>query len=180
MRGHQDFRSSILPKFLRRSPTVEGTLATLYLKGVSTNDMGSALAAIMGEGAAGLSATTISRLTQVWEAEYEAWRKRSLQSEEYAYVWADGVYFNIRLEEARACILVLIGADYQGKKYLLAVRDGFRESEQSWKELLLFWISSQPPTLELLPSATGRWASGRPWLRCIPAHGLNAAGFTRP
>ena len=135
--GHQRFTSGILPRFLRRSPTLEGALATLYLKGISTNDFGAALAAIMGEGAAGLSASTISKLKQVWEAEYEAWRKRPLESKQYAYLWADGVYFNVRLEEQRSCILVVIGANYQGKKELLAVRDGYRESEQSWKELLL-------------------------------------------
>ena len=159
-RGHQEFRSAILPKFLRRSPTLEGTLATLYLKGVSTNDMGGALAAIMGEAAAGLSATTINRLKQVWEAEYEAWRKQPLETKEYAYLWADGVYFNIRLEEEQTCILVVIGADYSGKKHLLAVRDGFRESEQSWKELLLELKSrglEADPKLAIGDGALGFW-----------------------
>jgi putative transposase len=158
--GHQDFSSAILPPFLRRSPTLEGALATLYLKGVSTNDFSTALAAIMGEGAAGLSASTISKLKQVWEGEYEAWRKRPLESKEYPYIWADGVYFNVRLEEGRACILVVIGANYQGKKELLAVRDGYRESEQSWKELLLELKGrglETDPKLAIADGALGFW-----------------------
>ena len=158
--GHQRFTSSILPRFLRRSPSLEGALATLYLKGISTNDFGTALAAIMGEGAAGLSASTISKLKQVWEAEYEAWRRRPLESMGYAYLWADGVYFNVRLEEQRTCILVVIGANYQGKKELLAVRDGYRESEQSWKELLLELKSrglEEDPKLAIADGALGFW-----------------------
>jgi putative transposase len=158
--GHQMFTSAILPRFLRRSPSLEGGLATLYLKGVSTNDFSTALEAIMGEAAAGLSASTISKLKQVWEAEYEAWRKRPLESEEYAYLWADGVYFNVRLEEEKSCILVVIGANYQGKKELLAVRDGYRESEQSWKELLLELKSrglQRDPKLAIADGALGFW-----------------------
>jgi putative transposase len=158
--GHQRFTSAILPQFLRRSPTLEGALATLYLKGVSSNDFGSALEAIMGKGAAGLSATTISKLKQVWESEYEAWRKRPLESKEYAYLWADGVYFNVCLEEERSCILVVIGANYQGKKELLSVRDGYRESEQSWKELLLELKNrglEVDPKLAIADGALGFW-----------------------
>jgi transposase-like protein len=158
--GHQRFTSNILPRFLRRSPTLEGALATLYLKGISTNDFGVALSAIMGEGAAGLSASTISKLKQVWEGEYEAWRKRPLESMQYAYLWADGVYFNVRLEEQRTCILVVIGANYQGKKELLAVRDGYRESEQSWKELLLELKSrglEVDPKLAIADGGLGFW-----------------------
>ena len=160
MQGHQRFTSEILPKFLRRTPTLEGCLATLYLKGVSTNDFSTALEAIMGEAAGGLSATTVSKLKQVWETEYEEWRQRPLQSEEYAYLWADGVYFNVRLEEERSCILVVIGANYQGKKELLAVRDGYRESEQSWKELLLELRSrglEKDPKLAIADGALGFW-----------------------
>lgn len=135
--GHQRFTSTILPQFLRRSPTLEGALATLYLKGVSSNDFGSALEAIMGKGAAGLSATTISKLKQVWEAEYEAWRKRPLESKEYAYLWADGVYFNVRLSEERPCVRVFLGALPDGTQDLVALADGERESALSWKALLL-------------------------------------------
>ena len=158
--GHEPFSSAILPRFLRRTPTVEGTLATLYLKGVSTNDFATALEAILGPKAVGLSATNISRLKRVWEAEYEAWRKRPLECNEYAYLWADGVYFNVRLEDERSCILVVVGGNYRGEKELLAVRDGFRESEQSWKELLLELKERGlqiDPKLAIADGALGFW-----------------------
>jgi putative transposase len=158
--GHEPFTSGILPRFLRKTPTLEGALATLYLKGVSTNDFAVALEAILGEGAAGLSATTISRLKRVWETEYEQWRKRPLGNAEYAYLWADGVHFNVRLEEDRTCVLVVIGANYRGEKELLAVRDGFRESEQSWKELLLELKArglETDPKLAIGDGALGFW-----------------------
>ena len=135
--NHEPFSSAILPRFLRRTPTLEGPLATLYLKGISSNDFPTALAGILGEGAAGLSATTITRLKQVWEREYDEWRTRDLKTKEYAYIWVDGIHFNVRLEEERSCILVVIGANFNGEKEILAVRDGYRESEQSWKEVLL-------------------------------------------
>ena len=109
----------------------------LYLKGVSTGDFSEALQAILGPDAPNLSATTITRLKAAWEAEHEAWSKRSLAGKRYVYVWADGVHFNIRLEGGRQCILVLMGATAEGKKELIAIADGYRESEQSWKELLL-------------------------------------------
>ena len=109
----------------------------LYLKGVSTGDFSEALQAILGPDAPGLSATTITRLKAAWEEEHRAWSKRSLAGKHYVYVWADGVHFNIRLEEGRQCILVLMGATADGKKELIAIADGYRESEQSWKELLL-------------------------------------------
>lgn len=158
--GHERFASGILPRFQRRTPTLEGALAALYLKGVSTNDFPTALAAILGEGAAGLSATTISRLKKVWEREYEGWRQRSLEGQEYAYIWADGVHFNVRLEENRTCILVVVGANYRGEKELLAVRDGFRESEQSWKEVLLDLQGRGleiDPKLAIADGALGFW-----------------------
>ncbi|MGA2641705.1 MAG: IS256 family transposase [Spirochaetia bacterium] len=158
--GHQPFTSAILPRFLRRTPTLEGALTTLYLKGVSTNDFSTALAAILGEKAAGLSAATISRLKRDWEKEYEQWRKRPLGSTEYAYLWADGVYFNVRLEDERSCILVVIGGNYKGEKELLGVRDGFRESEQSWKELLLELKGRGleiDPKLAIADGALGFW-----------------------
>jgi len=135
--SHEEFSSAILPRFLRRTPTLEGALAVLYLKGISTNDFPTALAAILGESAKGLSASTITRLKRVWEEEYEEWRRQQLPAEEYAYLWADGVYCNVRLDEERSCILVVIGANFQGEKHLLAVRDGYRESKQSWKEVML-------------------------------------------
>jgi transposase-like protein len=112
-------------------------LPWLYLKGISTGDFQEALQSLVGPECPGLSAATITGLLQQWQAEYQAWSKRSLSGKRYVYVWADGVYFNIRLEEDRPCILVLMGATEDGQKELLAIVDGYRESEQSWTELLL-------------------------------------------
>jgi transposase-like protein len=109
----------------------------LYLKGVSTGDFSEALGALLGPDAKGLSPSTVTRLKGLWEQEYQDWSQRSLADKQYVYVWADGVYFNIRLEGGRQCILVLMGATAQGKKELIAIQDGQRESEQSWRELLL-------------------------------------------
>ncbi len=133
----EKFSSKILPPYLRKTKRIEELIPWLYLKGVSTGDFSEALAALLGENAKGLSATTVTRLKKVWEDEYRAWSKRSLAEKQYVYVWADGVHFNIRLEEDRQCILVLLGATKDGKKELIAIVDGFRESEQSWKTLLL-------------------------------------------
>ena len=116
---------------------MEELIPWLYLKGVSTGDFSEALAALVGPQAKGLSAATVTRLKAVWQQEYEAWNKRSLADKHYVYVWADGVYFNIRLEDKRQCILVLMGATADGRKEVIALSDGYRESEESWKGLLL-------------------------------------------
>jgi putative transposase len=158
------FPSAILPPYLRKTRSLEGLIPWLYLKGISTGDFAEALQALLGPAAPGLSATTITRLKAVWEAEHEAWAKRSLAGKHYVYVWADGVHFNIRLEEGRQCILVLMGATAEGKKELIAIADGYRESEQSWKELLL---DCQARGLEIEPSlaigdgALGFWKAMR-------------------
>jgi putative transposase len=131
------FTSKILPPYLRKSKNLEELIPWLYLKGVSTGDFPEALAALVGADANGLSANTVTRLKQEWEREEETWSKRSLTGQEYVYIWVDGVHFNIRLEEDRQCILVVMGATKEGKKELIAISDGFRESEQAWKELLL-------------------------------------------
>jgi transposase-like protein len=131
------FSSQILPPYLRKTKALEELIPWLYLKGVSTGDFAEALQALVGPQAAGLSATTITRLMTAWQDEHAAWSRRSLAGRPYVYLWADGVHFNIRLEEDRQCILVLMGATADGKKELLAVRDGHRESEQSWYTLLL-------------------------------------------
>ena len=136
----ETFRSAILPPYLRKTPSLEALYPRLYLKGISTGDFGEALQALLGPEARGLSATTITRLKAVWEQEYQDWSKRSLAHRSYAYVWADGVYFNVRLEDTdnkRQCMLVLMGATQDGTKELIAITDGYRESEQSWRELLL-------------------------------------------
>jgi putative transposase len=133
----EPFTSKILPPYLRKTKSIEELIPWLYLKGISTGDFSEALKALVGANCPGLSATTVTRLKSVWEKEFQEWNKRSLEGKQYVYVWADGVHFNIRLEEDRQCILVLIGATADGRKELIAVVDGFRESEQSWLGLLL-------------------------------------------
>jgi putative transposase len=131
------FTSAILPAYLRRTRNIEELLPWLYLKGVSTGQFDEALAALLGPDAPGLSAGTVRRLTETWQDEHERWRGRDLSTRRYVYLWADGVYFTPRLEHDRQCMLVLIGADASGRKELLAIEDGYRESAQSWRELLL-------------------------------------------
>ena len=130
------FTSSILPPYLRKARSIEQLIPWLYLKGVSTGDFNEALHALLGPDCPGLSATTVTRLKQTWEGEYKQWSQRDLSDKQYVYIWADGVHFNVRLEEDRTCILVLIGATAEGRKELIAVADGYRESEQSWLSLL--------------------------------------------
>ena len=131
------FSSQVLPPYLRKTKSLEELIPWLYLKGISTGDFSEALAALVGPQAKGLSASTVVRLKSIWEGEFQEWSQRSLEGKQYVYVWADGVHFNIRLEEDRQCILVLMGATAEGHKELIAVVDGYRESEQSWKALLL-------------------------------------------
>jgi putative transposase len=133
----EKFTSQILPPYLRKTKSIEELIPWLYLKGISTGDFHEALAALLGPQAPGLSATTVTRLKAIWEDEYKTWNQRSLEGKRYVYLWADGVYFNIRLEEDRQCLLVLMGATPDGKKELIAVAAGHRESEQSWLALLL-------------------------------------------
>ena len=135
--GEIKFSSSILPPYLRRTKSIEELLPWLYLKGLSTGDFSSALTALLGQDAAGLSATTISRLKEVWKEEHERWSKRELAGKQFVYIWVDGVHFGVRLEDASQCILVIMGATVDGKKELVAMLDGYRESAESWKELLL-------------------------------------------
>jgi putative transposase len=130
------FSSQVLPRYLRRVPSVDNLIPVLYLKGISSKEFLRVLSSILGEGAKGLSATNIVRLKKGWEQEYKGWILRDLSEKEYVYIWADGVYFNIRLEDERSCILVIIGCNLKGEKELLAVSDGYRESEVSWLEML--------------------------------------------
>ncbi len=131
------FRSKILPPYLRKTKAIDELIPWLYLKGISTGDFAEALQALVGPQATGLSATTVTRLMAAWQEEHRTWSRRSLDDRKYVYLWADGIHFNIRLEEDRQCILVLMGATAEGKKELIAVADGHRESEQSWFALLL-------------------------------------------
>jgi transposase-like protein len=131
------FSSSILPPYLRRTKTIEELLPWLYLKGVSTGDFSEALTALLGRDAPGLSASTISRLKDGWTDEHGRWSRRSLVNKHYVYLWVDGVHFGVCLEDASQCMRVVIGATADGKKELVAIGDGYRESEASWKEVLL-------------------------------------------
>jgi len=135
-KGHH-FVSTLLPKYLRRSPSIDALVPALYLKGVSTGGVQEALEAILGDGAAGLSPANIVRLKEGWQEEYEAWSTRDLSGKRYVYLWADGIYFNVRLTKERPCMLVLIGTLPSGKKELIGLLDGERESKLSWKELML-------------------------------------------
>lgn len=130
-------QSSIVPPYLRRTKSIESLLPWLYLKGISSGDFPEALEALLGKGARGLSPGTISRLKSVWWDEYEQWNKRDLSRKSYVYFWADGIYSNVRMDNNRQCLLVIVGATKGGKKELVAIEDGYRESEQSWKEVLM-------------------------------------------
>jgi transposase-like protein len=158
------FTSSILPPYLRKTRSLEELIPWLYLKGISTGDFSEALVALLGPEAPGLSASTVVRLKDVWREDYDTWRKRSLAGQRYVYLWVDGVYFNVRLEGEQACILVVMGATAEGRKELLAVHDGVRESEQSWREVLLDLKArglQEAPKLAVGDGALGFWAALR-------------------
>jgi putative transposase len=131
------FNSAILPPYARRSKSLEVLIPILYLKGISTGDFAEALAALLGPDAGGLSAATIARLKDAWVDEHARWLKRDLSARRYVYVWADGIHVQARLEDAAQCLLVIIGATPEGRKELVGLIDGVRESAQSWRELLL-------------------------------------------
>ena len=158
----QTFPSRILPPYVRRSPKVAEVLPLLYLHGLSTGDFQPALSGLLGEDAAGLSPTAIARLVKVWEAEYAAFRRRDLADRDYVYVWADGVHFNIRLEDDRLCTLVVIGARPDGTKEVIAVEDGYRESTESWLTVLRDLKRARDARRRSWRSPTARSASGRP------------------
>ena len=159
-RQDKTFTSRILPRYMRRSPSIDALIPALYLKGVSTGDFTEALTAILGEGASGLSAANVVRLKQGWMQEYEAWSQRDLSKKHYVYMWADGIYFDVRLTPERPCMLVVIGATKEGKKELLGLIDGERESKISWKDLLLELKRrglKQGPELAIADGALGFW-----------------------
>ena len=161
------FVSQILPPYLRRTRSVEELIPWLYLRGISTGDFAQALEALLGPEASGLSATNIVRLKAVWEKDWSEWSGRSLAGKRYVYFWADGIHFNIRLEDAdnnRQCILVIMGATADGTKELIAIADGYRESEQSWMEVLLSLKArglEQGPELAVGDGALGFWKALR-------------------
>ncbi len=131
------FASAILPRYARRSKSLDVLIPILYLKGVSTGDFAEALAALLGKEAGGLSAATVARLKEAWAEEHARWQKRDLSAKCYVYFWVDGIHVQARLEDEAQCLLVIVGATPEGKKELVGLADGLRESAQSWKELLL-------------------------------------------
>jgi putative transposase len=161
------FSPSVLPPYLRRSQSVDELIPWLYLKGISTGDFSEALGALLGQDAPNLSANVIVRLKDKWSQEYEDFCRRDLSQKNYVYFWADGIHVNVRLEDdanRRQCLLVLMGATSEGKKELIAVVDGYRESEQSWTELLLDLKQrglAQAPLLAVGDGALGFWAALR-------------------
>ena len=158
------FTSAILPRYLRRTRSLEDLLPWLYLKGISTGNFSEALAALLGAEAPGLSASTVVRLKEVWQGEMERWQRRDLSAKRYVYFWADGIYFGARLEEEKQCILVIIGATDHGTKELIAITDGYRESEQSWREVLLDLKRrglASGPELAIGDGALGFWKALR-------------------
>jgi putative transposase len=160
--GRVRFRSVILPPWCRKSPKVAEVLPLLYLHGLSTGDFVPALAAFFGS-AAGLSAAVITRLVAAWQADHEAFSRRDLTDRDYVYVWADGVHFRVRLEQARLCCLVIVGVRADGTKELVAVADGERESTDSWAELLrdLRRRGMRAPVVAVGDGALGLWAALR-------------------
>jgi transposase-like protein len=153
---------------------MEQLIPWLYLKGVSTGDFSDALVALVGKDAPGLSAPTISRLKAVWQQEFQQWQKRSLSEKCYVYIWADGIYSNVRMDD-KQCLLVIMGATADGVKELVAIEGGFRESELSWRQLLLnlkFRGLTTAPQLAIGDGALGFWKAlskvydGTRWQRC--------------
>ncbi|MGH9260476.1 MAG: IS256 family transposase [Acidimicrobiales bacterium] len=156
------FRSSILPPWARKSPKVTEVLPLMYLHGMSTGDFAPALAGFFGS-AAGLSASVITRLTTQWQAEQRAFAERDLRDRDFVYVWADGVHFNVRLEEDRLCCLVIVGVRVDGTKELVAIADGYRESTESWADVLrdLKRRGMRAPVLAVGDGALGFWGALR-------------------
>ena len=168
------FQSVILPPYLRKSKSMEELLPYLYLKGISTGDIGDALKSIIGEGAKGFSSSVVSRLKLKWEQACKDWKKRSLLDKQYAYIWVDGIHCNVRMDD-KQCLLVVIGANHEGKKELIAIEEGYRESEQSWLELLQSLYARglhESPQLAIGDGALGFWKAvsqvypDTKWQRC--------------
>jgi transposase-like protein len=159
----QKFTSEILPPYLRKSQSISELLPALYLRGLSTGDFRGALAALLGDGAPGFSPSVVTRLVSAWQSEYDTWKKRPLADRDYVYVWADGVHFNVRLEDDRLAALVVIGARQDGTKEVIALEDGFRESTESWATLLrdLKARGMRAPVVAVGDGALGFWGALR-------------------
>lgn len=169
-RENERFTSRILPPYLRRVPSLENLIPTLYLKGISTSAMPAALEPLLGPNAAGLSPSSIVRLIESWQDDYAQWLKRDLSGRRIVYLWADGIYCNVRLTDERPCLLVVVGAREDGTKELLAIADGERESEHSWKSVLLDLKArgmTVSPKLAVADGAMGFWpALEQVWPSC--------------
>ena len=155
------FRSALVPPYVRKTRSLEAALPWLYLKGVSSGEMGEALRVLVGPEAQGLSPSTVSRLKQIWAEEYRRECDARLDTDRWVYVWADGIYSGLRAEQARLCALVVIGVNEYGKKRFLVIEDGVRESTQSWREVLLKLKSRgmNIPELAIGNGAMGFWAA---------------------
>lgn len=155
------FRSALVPPYVRKTRSLEAALPWLYLKGVSSGEMASALEVLVGPEAQGLSASTVSRLKRTWAEEYAGWRQRRLDRDRWVYLWADGIYSGLRAEQAKLCALVIVGVNERGEKHFLAIEDGVRESTQSWREVLLQLKSRgmNAPELAVGDGAMGFWAA---------------------
>jgi len=161
-RADRKFVSQLLPPYLRRTPSLDALIPALYLRGISSGDFSEALAAILGPQAAGLSATNIVRLKEGWQADYTAWQQREFSGKHYVYWWADGIHFNVRLNDDRPCVLVIMGALADGTKELVAVAQGQRESKLSWLEVMRDLKQrglKQAPELAVGDGALGFWAA---------------------
>ena len=155
------FHSALVPPYVRKTMSLEAAIPWLYLKGISSGEMGPALEVLLGSQAKGLSASTVSRLKQVWAQEYQGWNDGRLDQDRWVYVWADGVYSGLRAEQAKLCALVVLGVNERGEKRFLAMEDGVRESTQSWREVLLKLKSRgmNVPELAIGDGAMGFWAA---------------------
>lgn len=155
------FRSALVPPYVRKTASLEAAIPWLYLKGISTGEMQAALEALVGPEAKGLSASTVARLKQIWREEYEIWRQRRVDDEQWVYIWVDGIYSGLRAEHHRLCALVVIGVNARGEKHFLAIEDGIRESIQSWREVLLGLkaCGMTAPQLAVGDGAMGFWAA---------------------
>ena len=155
------FRSALVPPYVRKARSLEAALPWLYLKGISTGEMQSALSVLVGADAQGLSASTVARLKLQWGQEYQAWCTRRLDQDQWVYLWVDGIYSGLRAEDTKLCALVVIGVNAKGHKQFLAIEDGVRESTQSWREVLLGLKTRgmNSPQLAVGDGAMGFWSA---------------------
>ncbi len=172
--GEDNFKSALIPRYLKRSLTIDSAVPLLYLKGISTNDMEDSLKSLLGDAVDGLSASNVSRLKTIWLEEFSKWNRRDLSDRNYCYVWADGIHFNLRLEEDRLCILVVLGVKTDGTKELIGIDSGYRESADSWSCFLRNLKSRglNSPKLFVGDGALGFWSAVKNvypksrWQRC--------------